>query len=116
MTRLLVCGGRDFKDKETLKRAMKKLHPTTVITGAARGADTLADEIAESEGIPRIIFPANWSGEGKAAGHIRNARMLSEGKPDYTLACPGGSGTKSMVDKSLKAGTPVIFLKDEEHD
>jgi hypothetical protein len=47
--KLLVCGGRDFEDAETLTRSLDEIDNdrspiTEVIHGAARGADSLAGE------------------------------------------------------------------------
>jgi hypothetical protein len=45
--------------------------------------------------------------QGKAAGPIRNQRMIDEGKPDLVIAFPGGRGTADMVSRAKKAGIPV---------
>lgn len=105
--RLLVCGGRDYGDRLAIMEALKALAPECVITGGARGADAIADKAAESLGIARMVFPANWNGDGKAAGPIRNARMLKEGRPDLVLAYPGGRGTADMIAKARRADVPV---------
>ena len=53
---LLVCGGRDYQDyqalRSTLDRLHKDLHFTTIIHGAARGADSLAGRWARERNIP----------------------------------------------------------------
>jgi hypothetical protein len=50
--------------------------------------------------VPVIEFPANWKVYGRAAGPIRNMKMLLEGKPDLVVAFPGGIGTADMVKKA----------------
>ena len=40
--RVLVCGGRDYEDRETLERVLDTIPITTLIVGDARGADSLA--------------------------------------------------------------------------
>jgi hypothetical protein len=101
--RVLVCGGRDYSAAGDFKKwmdALHKLHPfTTVIHGAATGADSLA-------------FPALWKKHGKSAGPIRNAQMLDEGKPDYVLAFPGGPGTANMIKQAKQRGIPVIMYPE----
>ena len=79
-----------------------------VIHGAARGADTLLDEWAQVWGIPSLAFPAQWRRLGRAAGPLRNGRMLAEGKPDLVIAFPGGRGTADMVRQAEAAGVRVI--------
>jgi hypothetical protein len=52
-------------------------------------------------------YEADWESHGRAAGPIRNAKMLIEGKPDYVIAFPGGYGTLDMKKKAIKAGLEV---------
>jgi hypothetical protein len=110
MTRVLVCGGRDFDDWAMLCTVLNALnpYPTVVIHGAARGADRMAGDWARANGLSWEAFPADWQRDGKAAGVIRNSRMLAEGKPDLVVAFPGGRGTADMVAKARKVGVPVI--------
>lgn len=109
--RLLVCGGRDFSDTALLERILDDIHSKTPVTclvhGAARGADTLAAQWAASRGVPALAFQADWERDGRAAGPLRNARMLEEGRPDSVVAFPGGRGTADMVARSRRAGLPV---------
>lgn len=83
---------------------------SVVIHGAARGADTLAAEWARDRGIPVLPFPADWDSHPRAAGPIRNAQMLREGKPDVVIAFPGGRGTANMIDQAERAGVPVLRI------
>lgn len=111
--KVLVCGGRDYANESEVDYQLGELNCngrkiTKVIAGAARGADTLAVRWARDEGIPVQEFPANWNRHGKAAGYIRNAEMLAQGKPDVVLAFPGGKGTAMMIKLAEGAGVPVI--------
>lgn len=105
--KVLFCGGRDFDDKFKALRVIKKFKPSLVITGGARGADSLADQIAKRLGIPRVVYPANWEGEGKKAGVLRNQRMLDEAWPDLVVVFPGGRGTEDMATRAEQAGFRV---------
>lgn len=117
--RVLVCGGRHFTDRSAVARALAPYKPKTtmavsehkIIHGGASGADKLAGEWAECFGVPFRIFPAQWDRDGKAAGPIRNQRMIDEGKPDIVVAFPGGRGTADMIAKARKAGIEVIEVK-----
>jgi aspartokinase-like uncharacterized kinase len=105
--KVLICGGRDFADVAAIKRAMTEVNPSFVITGGAKGADAIADKQAELRGIARVVYPANWTGDGHAAGPIRNQRMIDHGRPDLVVAFAGGKGTADMVRRALAAGIPV---------
>ncbi len=120
--RLLVCGGRDFKDShmafaiisDTLQWYDVSYDcPHTIISGCARGADQIALDWAEAYGVPVDPYPADWNKYPKAAGPIRNQRMIDEGKPDMVLAFPGGKGTADMIKRAGKAGITVLEVELE---
>lgn len=113
--RVLVCGGRNFSDWVLLGDTLDKFHAQTpfsaLIHGAAKGADTLAHEWAEQRGIRIDWFRADWTKYRKAAGPIRNTRMLEEGKPDLVIAFKGGKGTRNMITQALAANVPVEVIE-----
>lgn len=111
MMRVLVCGGRDYRNRNAVWRALDWLHEakgiTAVIQGAADGADRWAAEWGVERQVPVCSFPADWDQHGKAAGPIRNRRMLAEGKPDGVVAFPGGRGTLDMTNAAEALGLKV---------
>lgn len=109
--KLLVTGGRDFKDKALLHRVLDLLRPTIVIHGAARGADTLAHEWAVERGVEAIPVRAPFAYMGPWAGKARNAHMLNNYAPDLVLACPGGDGTADCVYAAKLRGIPVLEIR-----
>lgn len=110
--RILVTGGRTFRDKTLLNAALSKAHKlksiTCLLEGGAQGADRLARMWAKTFNIPIITYPANWHKYGKGAGPVRNKQMLVEGKPDQVMAFPGGKGTANMIKQALAANVTVI--------
>ncbi|MDF3607511.1 DUF2493 domain-containing protein [Paracoccus sp. DMF-8] len=111
--RVLVCGGRDFNDKEKAFAVLNQIRPTFIIEGGAKGADTLAwlwrKRNLSSDN--HLTIEARWDVDGKAAGPIRNQRMIDEGKPDLVVAFPGGRGTADMVRRAKRAGIEVRIIK-----
>lgn len=110
--RVVICGGRNLTNAAHIWTKLDRLHLekpfTAIIQGGADGADYLANEWAKTKpGIKRYVSKADWDTHGKAAGPIRNARML-EWKPDLVVAFEGGSGTANMVRLARAAGIPVI--------
>lgn len=112
--KVLVFGGRDFEWEDSIYEWLDYIFADwdsdeiIVISGMARGADTLGMEWAKKRGMKILLYPANWKMHGKAAGMIRNKRMLEEGKPDYAVEFPGGRGTAHMRSLLDKAGVEVF--------
>lgn len=129
--RVLVCGGRDFNDRDFIYGWLGKLfHPDygssedaqpwwlprpdlVIISGAAKGADSIAEDWAIVNWVKLLSFPADWDKYGKSAGYVRNKQMLEEGKPDMVLAFPGGRGTADMVSQAKKARVPCMEIYKE---
>lgn len=111
--RVLVCGGRNYHDvitvEETLDDIDRKRGPIdVVIHGNAPGADHWGRVWAVESSRLEAPFRADWHTHGKAAGPLRNQRMIDEGKPDLVVAFPGGRGTADMVRRAKAAGIEVI--------
>ena len=117
--KVLIFGGRDFDDQPYMNAVLDRLHAiwkfTSVINGGQVsrasnrlfGADWQASVWASAHGMPPRYFYANWSGEGKAAGPLRNQRMADD-KPDIGVQFPGGKGTRDMRRRLNEAGIQVI--------
>jgi hypothetical protein len=114
MKRVLICGSRDWTDKELIKSMIPR-DAEVVIHGAARGADVLAGECAKELGIPVIEFPAKWSQYGLSAGPKRNQQMLDEGKPTEVIAFSDhlqtSRGTSDMIRRAEKANIRVTKVR-----
>lgn len=114
--RVLVCGGRDYTDRDELDDILDRLASVfavgEVIEGEAPGADTMAADWARARGISLAPYPAEWRTYGKAAGRKRNRRMLNEGRPDLVIAFPtiASKGTWDMVTIARTAGLPVWIM------
>lgn len=118
--RILVTGSRNWTDRDAIWAAIRaaglraEVHPqeTTVVHGAAPGADTLAADVAREFGCDVEAHPADWETHGKAAGPIRNAAMVALGA-DVCLAFLHGSsrGTRNCMALAEKAGIPVIVTE-----
>jgi YspA, cpYpsA-related SLOG family len=111
--RVLVCGGRDFADQAFLDDYLNAIVAdiSHVIVGGAPGADTLAERWARAHCIPFTVYMADWLFHGKAAGPLRNRRMLVEGKPDLVIAFAGGRGTANCLKQAQELGIEVREAK-----
>lgn len=116
--RILICGSRDFSNRKLIEAVMRGFpSDTVIIQGGSSGADALAKEIAKALHLVCVEYPADWNKHGKAAGPIRNTKMLKEGKPNTVYAFyedyGNSSGTRDMVTKAEKAKICVYEYSSE---
>ena len=108
---VLVTGGRDYDDRDTVRQTLDRVHAEhhirLLVHGCATGADTLAAIWAMERGIQPAGCPALWDFYGKPAGTIRNGAMILL-RPELVVAFPGGDGTANMVGQALQARIRVI--------
>lgn len=124
--RLVVTGGRDYSDAQRAFAALDDLHArrpiSVLIEGEADGLDKRARVWAVRRGVAVEPYPAPWDDinhpeamvrrrrDGKLydanAGPRRNQQMIDEGRPDYGLVFPGGTGTADMRRRLVAAGIP----------
>jgi SLOG family YspA-like protein len=113
---ILCCGDREWRDEERIRHVLRELLPagSTVIHGAARGADTIAGSLAKGQGHTVIPCPADWDLYGKTAGPVRNRAML-HAHPDVELVLAfhdrifESRGTRDMIDVALSLRI-VVYL------
>lgn len=114
--RVLVCGSRRFTNPFTVSLAIDERiarlpERSTVIHGAANGADKIAAEAAVRHGHRVNAFEADWDRYGKRAGVIRNIRMLNS-RPELVIAFWDGQsrGTAHTIREAQRRGIPVEVL------
>lgn len=119
--RVIIAGSRDFNDYELLKKSAieiitkKTMLPdlTRIVSGGARGADTLGERFANEMGLEISRFIPDWDGLGKRAGYVRNAEMakfaVEDDNDGMLIAFWDGQsrGTKHMIDLAKRYGLEV---------
>lgn len=85
---------------------MNKLAPT-VITGGAKGADSIGDAWAMEVGLITEVFEANWAAYGKSAGPVRNEQMALAADGLVAFWDGKSRGTKDMIRRALTKGLEV---------
>jgi len=96
----IIVGSRTFNDCDLEE----------LVSGGAKGADSLAEEYAKLWGCPIRIFRPDWDKFGKQAGFIRNQQIVDN--CDMVLAFWDGKsrGTKDTIDKARKAKKPTFIV------
>ncbi len=115
--KVVVCGSRDWNDiviiRDRLVRLQDQFPDATIIEGGCDGADIMARRVSIAIGLDLVEFPANWTKHDKAAGPIRNIKMLDT-KPSLVIAFHNdlskSKGTKHIVDEARKRGIEVEVI------
>ncbi len=119
MRKVIIAGSRGFDDYLKLSMVCVDIlgiraYPTgqaaamtEIVSGGARGADTLGEKFAEQYGSSVKSFPADWDKHGKSAGYIRNEAMAEYANVLIAFWDGESRGTKHMIDLALKHGLDI---------
>lgn len=117
-----IVGSRTFDDYELLCEWVKRLErPTrrveTIVSGGARGADSLAERYAKEFDKGILVFDPHWQLEGRNAGIIRNKRIVNASSELLAFWDGKSRGTAHSIDFAKKKGIPVHVVNFiEEND
>lgn len=116
----LIAGSRTFNNYELLKTKMDILlsnkDNVLIISGGAKGADTLAERYAKEKHYKILVIPAEWEKFGKSAGYIRNKAMHDKLATFENRGCvlfwDGKSrGTKQNIPLAEERNTPIRIIR-----
>ena len=109
--RTIIAGSRHNDDLSFLQSIMLRLswEPTVVLCGCADGVDALGKRWAKENSIKIEYYLANWKKFGKAAGPMRNSKMVSNAEA-LVLVWDGKS--KGSADVLAKARTKGLVIKE----
>jgi predicted Rossmann fold nucleotide-binding protein DprA/Smf involved in DNA uptake len=115
--KLAIVGSRNFDDYALLneKLAPYKDVAGLVVSGGAKGADSLGEKWAKENNIPVKIFYPDWKKYGRAAGLVRNKEIINNAEVVIAFWDGQSSGTKSSIELAKKAGkkVEVVLFKKE---
>ena len=103
--RYAISGSRTCFEVDTIKDVLLTIPKgSTIVHGAAQGADTIAGELAMDMGFEVEEWPAKWKQLGRKAGPIRNKEMIET--CDKLIAFWNGrsTGTAHAISVAKKAG------------
>lgn len=112
--KLAVIGSRNFLDYPFLESKLRELAALfsveEIISGGARGADSLGARFASEHGIPFKVFSADWARLGRRAGHLRNKEIVAYA--DVLVAFWDGCsrGTRDALLQARRAGKRIILF------
>jgi hypothetical protein len=111
--KLAVIGSREITDREFIEKILEMFSPEIdeIISGGARGVDSIAEEWAKRRGIKVQVFKPNYSSYGKRAPLVRNEQIVTA--CDYLIAFWDGQsrGTKYTINSaSLDGKLKAVYV------
>ena len=117
MTIFCIAGPRDFTDRDTIYTRLDEFFkdnlPEHIITGDAKGVDSLAQEWGKLRGISSIEkYIAYWDKYGKSAGPIRNHEMalVADELISFRINKLWSRGTLNMTNQMKNENKPVHII------
>lgn len=112
--KIAIVGSRNFDNYNLMKdfvlERFDKDEIDLIISGGARGADRLAEKLADEIGVPKLVIKPEWEKYGKAAGFIRNEDIVK--KSDVVFAFWDGQsrGTENSIKHAEKMDKKLFIL------
>lgn len=114
-----IVGGRDFSNKRLVGSAILCWGSNPlgfgeidgVVTGDARGADSLAIEVCTEMGIPVKSHVAHWDKYGQDAGAIRNRHVVAEADALVAFWDYKSPGTQDAINHAISLGKEVFIVR-----
>lgn len=112
-----IVGSRSFTDYQALKKFIanicqeNNLRIHTIISGGAKGADTLAEQYADEMGYAKTILPAEWAKYGRAAGHKRNIDIITLCDICFAFWDTKSPGTQHAITLCQKQNKPCYIYR-----
>jgi YspA, cpYpsA-related SLOG family len=114
-----IVGSRGFTNRHVIEGAIRRwmvLSPEglTIVSGGARGADSLGEDIARALNLRTIIHLPDWDTHGKAAGFIRNRDIVRDADVVLAFLQPGPAtrGTSHTISLARDAGKMVYVYHE----
>lgn len=121
--RIIIAGGRDFNDYNLLKEKVdniisdkRKTHQIYIVSGKARGADSLGEKYANENGLNIMEFPADWDKHGKSAGYKRNLEMAENADALIAFWDGDSRGTKHMINIAKEKNLLIRIIRYDERN
>ena len=119
--KIIIAGSRGFDNYSYLKRRMNlllhektKTHEIIIVSGGAKGADSLGEKYARLKGYEVERFIPDWGKYGKPAGPIRNSEMAKYADAAVVFWDGKSTGSNDMINKMRNLEKPLkVYLFED---
>ena len=113
--KLAIVGSREFENYDLLCAEVAKIQKTQkidlIVSGGAKGADTLAKKFAALNQIPLMEFLPDYDCYGRGAPLKRNTLIVRNSDVVLAFVAATSKGTWDTIRKAQAAGKKVIIVK-----
>ena len=107
IVKLGIVGYRKFTDYKKFSKIVDEYIaeigiPVLIVSGGAKGVDTMAEVYAKEHKIPTRIFLPDWDKYKKGAGLIRNTEIVKESTHVIAFPSKKSIGTIDSINKAVK--------------
>lgn len=108
-----IVGSRTFNDLTLMRTEVQRAFPdvTSIVSGGAVGADTLARELGTEMNVELIEVLPDWKTYGRGAGPVRNREIVAQSDAVIAFWDGKSKGTASTIALAKKAGKQVIVVR-----
>ena len=115
MLTVAIVGSRDDARPAAVRAfvaALARKHPDcAVVSGGARGVDSIAAAAAREAGLPVREFPADWARLGRGAGLVRNRTIVEAASVVVAFWDGRSRGTAHTIGLAREAGRQVVVYR-----
>lgn len=113
--KLAIVGSREFENYDLLCAEVAKIQKTQkidlIVSGGAKGADTLAKKFAALNHIPLMEFLPDYDRYGRGAPLQRNTLIVKNVNWVLAFVTAASKGTWDTIRKAESARKHVIIVK-----
>lgn len=119
---LAIVGYRNFYDYEKFSEVVSgyiqmlrtqhgNIHISKIVSGGCRGTDEMAERYAREHNITLEVHHADWDKHGRAAGPIRNKKIVDNSDIVIAFLHDESKGTKHTIEYARSKNKKVLEIK-----
>ena len=115
--KIAIVGSRDFVDFEEFKEKVTPIflelvgNIDCIISGGAKGADSLAEEYAKVNKINTVIYRPDWKKYGRGAGIVRNRAIIENSDLVIAFIKNNSRGTTNSIKVARELNKELMVFE-----
>lgn len=112
--KILIAGSRSITDFDLAEHITSEVE--LIISGGAKGIDTLAEQYADKKRISKLILRPDYARYGKGAPLVRNKKMVSLADRVIVVWDGKSRGTHSTIEYARSLEKDLIIINVDNGD